>query len=150
MAHESFENAKIADFMNENFVNIKVDMEERPDLDSIYMQAVQAITGSSGWPLTVFLTPNREPFFGGTYFPTEDRHGLPGFSRVLHAVTETYKNRRSDIEKAAQQIMAALTSHPGTTDIREPLVVNILKQAYLTLEKDFDWENGASYLETPT
>jgi uncharacterized protein YyaL (SSP411 family) len=73
MAHESFENTEIADFMNKSFVNIKVDREERPDLDSIYMQAVQTITGSGGWPLTVFLTPDGKPFFGGTYFPPEDR-----------------------------------------------------------------------------
>lgn len=142
MAHESFENIEIANFMNENFVNIKVDREERPDLDSIYMQAVQAITGSGGWPLTVFLTPDGKPFFGGTYFPPEDRHGLPGFPRVLQTVTEAYKNRRSDIKTAAQQIMAVLTSHSGVTDTREPLVADILRQAYLALQKDFDWENG--------
>jgi uncharacterized protein YyaL (SSP411 family) len=142
MAHESFENVKIADVMNKNFINIKVDREERPDLDNIYMQAVQAITGSGGWPLTVFLTPSREPFFGGTYFPPDDRHGLPGFPRVLHAVAETYKNRRGDIEEAAQQIMAVLTSQSGATDSKAPLEKDILKQAYLALEKDFDWENG--------
>ena len=142
MAHDCFENNEIARLMNENFVNIKVDREERPDLDSIYMQAVQAITGSGGWPLTVFLTPDREPFFGGTYFPPQDRHGLPGFPRVLRTVIEAYKNRRSDIKKATQQIMAVLTSHPGATDTREPLAAYILKQAYLALEEDFDWENG--------
>ena len=110
MAHETFENPDIAAIMNDNFINIKVDREERPDLDSIYMQAVQAITGSGGWPLTVFLTPEREPFFGGTYFPPEDRQGFPGFPRVLHTVAEAYKNRRHDIQEAANQdiiIMAA-------------------------------------------
>jgi uncharacterized protein YyaL (SSP411 family) len=142
MAHESFENVKIADFMNKNFVNIKVDREERPDLDNIYMQAVQAITGSGGWPLTVFLTPSREPFFGGTYFPPEDRHGLPGFTRVLSTIAETYKNRRGDIEEAAGQVMAVLTSQTGAADSKEPLEKGILKQAYLALEKGFDWENG--------
>jgi uncharacterized protein YyaL (SSP411 family) len=142
MAHESFENAKITDFMNKNFVNIKVDREERPDLDNIYMQAVQAITGSGGWPLTVFLTPSREPFFGGTYFPPEDRHGLPGFPRVLHTVAETYKNRRGDIEEAVRQIMAILTSQSVAADSKEPLDKGILKQAYLALEKGSDWENG--------
>jgi uncharacterized protein YyaL (SSP411 family) len=142
MAHESFENAEIADFMNKNFVNIKVDREERPELDNIYMQAVQAITGSGGWPLTVFLTPSREPFYGGTYFPPEDRHGLPGFPRVLHGVAEAYKNRHDDIKEAAQQIMAALNSQSRTSDSKEPLEKGILKQAYLALEKDFDWEHG--------
>ena len=142
MAHESFENVKIADVMNKNFVNIKVDREERPDLDNIYMQAVQAITGGGGWPLTVFLTPSREPFYGGTYFPPENRHGLPGFPRVLQTVAETYKNRRGDIKEAARQIMAVLTSQSIAADSEEPLDKDILKKAYLALEKDFDWENG--------
>src|SRR4030042_4488777 len=83
MAHESFENEEIATLMNEHFINIKVDREERPDLDTVYMEAVQSITGGGGWPLTVFLTPDRRPFFGGTYFPPEDRRGMPGFPRVL-------------------------------------------------------------------
>ena len=79
MAHECFENPEIAELINENFVSIKVDREEHPDLDSVYMEAVQAMTGRGGWPLTVFLTPDGKPFYGGTYFPPEDRHGLPGF-----------------------------------------------------------------------
>ena len=141
MAHESFENAEIADFINNNFVNIKVDREERPDLDSIYMQAVQAITGSGGWPLTVFLTPDGKPFFGGTYFPPEDRRGMPGFNRVLKTVADAYQSRRGEVEKAVGQIVAVLTTKTSGSG-KEPLVVDILEQAYLTLQKDFDKENG--------
>jgi len=142
MAHESFENTEVADFMNKDFINIKVDREERPDLDSIYMQAVQAITGSGGWPLTVFLTPDGKPFFGGTYFPPEDRSGMPGFTRVLKTVADAYKNRRGEIEKAAKQIVAVLTSGTRQNSPREPLVLDILEQAYLTFQRDFDKENG--------
>src|SRR4028118_758386 len=88
LAHESFEDPETAALMNESFVNIKVDREERPDLDAIYMQAVQAMTGHGGWPMTVFLTPDGAPFFGGTYFPPDDRHGLPGFKSLLRAVMD--------------------------------------------------------------
>src|SRR5213596_2971489 len=87
MEHESFEDPATAELMNERFVNVKVDREERPDLDAIYMDAVVALTGQGGWPMTVFLTPEREPFFGGTYFPPEPRHGLPAFRQVLAAVS---------------------------------------------------------------
>ena len=86
MEHESFENEEIATTMNDLFVNIKVDREERPDLDSLYMSAVQSMTGHGGWPLNVFLTPDGTPFYGGTYFPPEDRMGMPGFPKVLEAV----------------------------------------------------------------
>jgi uncharacterized protein YyaL (SSP411 family) len=118
MAHESFENNEIARLMNENFVNIKVDREERPDLDAVYMEAVQAITGSGGWPLTVFLTPDRQPFFGGTYFPPQDRHGIPGFPKVIRTVADAYQNRRSEIETAVRQIMAALTSKTKSSAVK--------------------------------
>src|SRR5689334_13026594 len=93
MAHESFEDAATAALMNEHFVNIKVDREERPDIDAIYMQAVQAMTGHGGWPMTMFLTPDGVPFYGGTYFPKEDRHGMPSFRKVLGAVSDAYRNR---------------------------------------------------------
>src|SRR5439155_934572 len=96
MERESFEDPDTAAFMNEHFVCIKVDREERPDLDAIYMDAVQAMTGSGGWPMTVFLTPDQEPFFGGTYFPDRDRHGMPAFRRVLEAVAEAWRDRRGD------------------------------------------------------
>src|SRR5262244_3831179 len=97
MAHESFEDEEIAKLMNELFVNIKVDREERPDLDQIYMSAVQIMTGSGGWPLTIFLLPNGEPIFGGTYFPPEDRYNRPGFLRVLQTIAEAYRTRRAEI-----------------------------------------------------
>ena len=98
MERESFENAEIAALMNEHFVSIKVDREERPDLDDVYMAAVQAMTGSGGWPMTVFLTPDLKPFFGGTYFPPEDRHGMSGLPRVLDAVADAYRTRRDEVE----------------------------------------------------
>ena len=142
MAHETFENPEVAAIMNEYFVNIKVDREERPELDSIYMQAVQAITGSGGWPLTAFLTPERKPFYGGTYFPPEDRHGLPGFPRVLRTVAEAYKNRHHEIQEAASQIMNVLTSNQVCIDDGKPPTADIMKQAYTSLERDFDGTNG--------
>ncbi len=96
MERESFEDPATAALMNENFVPIKVDREERPDIDAVYMDAVQAMTGQGGWPMTVFLTPEQEPFYGGTYYPPEDRHGLPGFPRLLQAIAEAWRSRRSD------------------------------------------------------
>ena len=97
MAHESFENESIASLMNSSFINIKVDREELPDVDSIYMTAVQAMTGSGGWPLTVFITPDGQPFFGGTYFPPEDRPNMAGFPRLLTAVADAYATKRTDL-----------------------------------------------------
>jgi len=142
MAHECFENMDIARLMNENFVNIKVDREERPDLDTIYMEAVQSITGNGGWPLTVFLTPEGKPFFGGTYFPPEDRQGLPGFPRVLQAIADAYRNRRREVDQATMQIMAALTPKPATDEGMTSLSVDTLSQAYSILKLSFDWDNG--------
>src|SRR6266446_6745630 len=103
MEHESFENASIARLMNENFVNIKVDREERPDLDHIYMTAVQMMTGSGGWPMTVFLLPTGEPVFGGTYFPPDDRYNRPGFMRVLQTIADAYRTQRDELVKNARQ-----------------------------------------------
>ena len=94
MAHESFEDAETAALMNELFVNVKVDREERPDVDGLYMEAVVAMTGHGGWPMTVFLTPDGVPFYGGTYFPPDDRHGMPSFRRVLQAVADAYRSRK--------------------------------------------------------
>jgi hypothetical protein len=112
MAHESFEDDRIAALMNELFVNVKVDREERPDIDSVYMQAVQAITGQGGWPMTVFLTPGGAPFFGGTYFPPEPRGGMPGFPAVLRAAHEAFRRSRADVERAAGEITGALRAAP--------------------------------------
>jgi len=142
MAHESFENDEVASLMNENFINIKVDREERPDLDTVYMEAVQAITGRGGWPLTVFLTPEGEPFFGGTYFPPEDSRGLPGFSKVLRAVSSAYHNRREEVTGAVQQITNALTTRKNTRESEDDLKPGILNDAHATLVSSYDTTNG--------
>ncbi|MEO7737577.1 MAG: thioredoxin domain-containing protein, partial [Candidatus Dojkabacteria bacterium] len=104
MERESFEDEAIAAVMNEHFVCIKVDREERPDLDAIYMQATQAMTGHGGWPMTVFLTPEGEPFYAGTYFPPEDRHGMPSFRRVLLGVAEAWLDRQDSVTRTAAQM----------------------------------------------
>src|SRR5690606_7606063 len=104
MAHESFEDEQTAALMNRLFVNVKVDREERPDVDAIYMQAVQAMTGHGGWPMTMFLTPEGEPFYGGTYFPPDDRHGLPSFRRILESVAGAWASRRVDVERTAASL----------------------------------------------
>src|SRR3981081_3458204 len=104
MEHESFEDAETARVLNEHFVSIKVDREERPDLDQIYMTAVQIMTRHGGWPMSVFLTPGLEPFYGVTYFPPIDRHGLPSFRRILDAVADAWKNRRAELESQAKDL----------------------------------------------
>ena len=104
MAHESFEDAPTAALMNERFVNIKVDREERPDLDAVYMQAVQAMTGQGGWPMTVFLTPDGVPFYGGTYYPKDDRHGMPSFTRILRTLSDAYRQRPDEIARAVASV----------------------------------------------
>src|SRR5713226_7259703 len=118
MERESFENEEIAQLMNENFVSIKVDREERPDLDQIYMDAVQLLTGRGGWPLTVFLTPEGEPFYGGTYFSPEDRHGLPGFPKVVTAIAGIYRDKpedvRSNVERLGRVLTTMTESEPGS------------------------------------
>src|SRR6266850_5225429 len=108
MEHESFEDPEVAKILNENFVSIKVDREERPDLDQIYMTAVQMMTGSGGWPLTVFLLPTGVPIFGGTYFPPDDRFGRPGFRRVLEAISEAYQTRRAEIVENSKTLLEHL------------------------------------------
>jgi uncharacterized protein YyaL (SSP411 family) len=108
MEHESFENEAIAKLMNDNFINIKVDREERPDLDSIYMNAVMMMNGHGGWPMTVFLTPDGVPFYGGTYYPPVDRGGMPGFPRILISIAEAYRTKRSDIAESATSVLGEL------------------------------------------
>ena len=119
MAHESFENPRIAALMNESFVNIKVDREERPDLDDVYQHAIQLLGRQGGWPLTVFLTPAGVPFFGGTYFPDQDRHGLPAFDKILRGIAEAYRDRRAEVETSGRQLLAALKSlqDPGPAEL---------------------------------
>ena len=108
MEHESFENEAIARYLNDHFVSIKVDREERPDVDQIYMQAVVALSGQGGWPLSAFLTPNQEFFFGGTYWPPTSQRGLPGFDQVLQGVVDAYHNRRDTVVDQAQQVTQLL------------------------------------------
>jgi uncharacterized protein len=141
MERESFENPATAAFMNDSFVCIKVDREERPDLDSIYMSAVQQLTGSGGWPMTVFLTPGLKPFFGGTYFPPQARHGLPGFGEVMEAVLEAYGSRRDEVERSADRLTEAISAelagpHQGVLDRR------VLDQAAQQLRGVFDELEG--------
>src|SRR2546426_3581365 len=108
MERESFEDENTARLMNELFVNVKVDREERPDVDDVYMKAVQMLTGRGGWPMTVFLTPEGKPFYGGTYFPPVDRHGLPGFPRVLEAVARAHRERPAHVAQSVQEILSGL------------------------------------------
>ncbi len=118
MAHESFEDPTIAAYLNEHFVAIKVDREERPDVDAVYMAATQALTGAGGWPMTVFATPDGQPFYAGTYFPPEPRHGLPSFPQLLHALREAWRGERGNVLDAASRIAKALGERtvPGGGD----------------------------------
>jgi uncharacterized protein YyaL (SSP411 family) len=141
MERESFENPSIAGLMNELFVNIKVDREERPDLDGIYMQAVQALTGHGGWPMTVFLTPDGAPFYGGTYFPPEDRGQMPGFPRVLTGVAEAYRSRRGDVDKNAGQLREML-QRKIVPPQRGPLTPDLLDDALRGVLTNIDWAEG--------
>ena len=142
MERESFEDPDIAALMNESFVCIKVDREERPDIDSIYMSAVQAMSGSGGWPMTVFLTPMGEPFYGGTYFPPEDRHGMPGFRRVLTAIRDTYRDRRGDVIRTKDQLLKRLRAMTAASAGVEPLTADILTLAQSGLAGSFDERHG--------
>ena len=142
MERESFENAGIAVLMNENFINIKVDREERPDLDSIYMSAVQSIAGHGGWPLTVFLTPEGKPFHGGTYFPPVDRQGMPGFPKVLEAVSNAYKNQREQIESASDRLVDHIKAFTKFPDSELEISDNISKAAYEDIESQVDMIHG--------
>jgi uncharacterized protein YyaL (SSP411 family) len=142
MEHESFEDPGTAELMNRHFVNVKVDREERPDLDNLYMTAVQAMTGHGGWPLNVFLTPNCVPFYGGTYWPPDDRPGMPSFTKVLHGVIEAYRERREGVEENAQRLrdylQRAMAATPAPGDV-EP---GLLDQAAKALGRAFDGEHG--------
>ena len=142
MAHESFENEDIAQLMNENFVNIKVDREERPDLDQIYMNAVQMMTHHGGWPMTVFLTPDAVPFYGGTYFPPQDRYNIPGFPRVLLGVAETYRERKEDIQETGNSLITELRRLSETGGSEHPIEPKLLDAAYAGMIRNYDSVNG--------
>jgi uncharacterized protein YyaL (SSP411 family) len=136
MEHESFEDDATAALMNEYFVCVKVDREERPDLDAVYMDAVVSLTGHGGWPMTVFLTPAGQPFFAGTYFPPEPRHGLPSFPQLLQAVADAWRERRDDIQRDAGAITEQLRRAPEPS--RDPLTSSLLADAVRGLRSTFD------------
>ena len=142
MEHESFENEPIAKLMNDNFVCIKVDREERPDLDGIYMNAVQMMTGHGGWPMTVFLTPDGRPFYGGTYFPPVDRQGMPGFPRLLIALAEAWRERRDEIEKNAGSLLVELGKVDRFRGADSELDPALLDQCVVRLLQSLDREHG--------
>ncbi len=142
MEHESFENAEIAALMNEHFVNVKVDREERPDLDQVYMTAVQAMTGHGGWPMSVFLTPDLEPFYGGTYFPPADARGMPGFPRVLLSVQRAWVERREEIIESAGEMTERLRAMGAIPAGTGGLDVSLLDKAAQRLLEAFDPRHG--------
>ncbi len=142
MERESFENEKIAALMNELFVSIKVDREERPDLDEIYMNAVQLLTGRGGWPMTVFLTPAGEPFYGGTYFPPEDRQGMPGFPRILLGVAQAYRERPADVQRSVGEILAALNRMSGSQPSERDFSSEVIASSCENIARAYDGENG--------
>jgi uncharacterized protein YyaL (SSP411 family) len=143
MEHESFENERIAAILNEHFVSIKVDREERPDLDHIYMQAVQMLTGSGGWPMSVFLKPDGQPFFGGTYWPAETKFGRPGFGQVLTTVADAWKNKREQLERQSEQITQHLREAcRGPEAETASLSKELLSNADRWLARNFDATHG--------
>jgi uncharacterized protein YyaL (SSP411 family) len=144
MAHESFENAEVAAVMNREFVNIKVDREERPDVDRVYMTFVQATTGSGGWPMSIWLTPELKPFVGGTYFPPEDRWGQPGFTKVLERIAAAWKQNREKISEQGTKIIAALeqSAVAGIADPAQRLGAKTLDAAYQQIARGYDAHEG--------
>ncbi len=141
MERESFEDERIAGLMNRLFVNVKVDREERPDLDAIYMEAVQTMTGRGGWPMTVFLTPDGTPFWGGTYFPPDDRHGMPGFPRVLEALADAWRTRRAEVLGNGQRLRQQLGQTARGLGA-EPLDGELLATATRAILSGVDWQKG--------
>jgi len=140
MAHESFEDLDTAAYMNEHFVNIKVDREERPDVDAVYMEAVQAMTGHGGWPMTSFLTTKGEPFFAGTYWPREARHGMPSFGEVLSSVAATWESRRADVDEAGADVVRRLARPMPSGS--EPVSAELLDKAFAQLSRSYDGVHG--------
>jgi uncharacterized protein YyaL (SSP411 family) len=142
MERESFEDTLTARVMNEHFVTIKVDREERPDLDSIYMDAVVALTGQGGWPMTVFLTPDGEPFFGGTYYPPEPRHGLPSFKQVLVAISDAWREQRGEVLRSSTKLVEHIRAGARLQQSKEPLTATLLADAERALRDGFDPQWG--------
>ncbi|HTZ85063.1 MAG TPA: thioredoxin domain-containing protein [Solirubrobacteraceae bacterium] len=142
MERESFEDPRTAELMNEEFVCVKVDREERPDVDALYMEAVQNMTGQGGWPLNVFLTPEQLPFYGGTYFPPEPRHGLPSWTQVLQAIAETWRERGEEVRAGGEQLRARLGGGAQLEPSEQPIDEGILDQAVENLRASFDPADG--------
>ncbi|MDG9722157.1 MULTISPECIES: thioredoxin domain-containing protein [unclassified Streptomyces] len=142
MAHESFEDGPTAEFLNSHFVSVKVDREERPDVDAVYMEAVQAATGQGGWPMTVFLTPDAEPFYFGTYYPPEPRHGMPSFRQVLQGVHQAWAERRDEVTEVAGKIVRDLAGREISYGDARPPGEAELGQALLGLTREYDPQRG--------
>ena len=142
MERESFEDEATAAYLNGRFVAVKVDREERPDLDQVYMGAVQAMTGQGGWPMSVFLTPEGRPFYGGTYFPDEPRHGMPSFRQVLEGVDRAWREQRSEVEGAGQRLVQALVAQSQTAAAPDAPTVALLEGATSAIEASFDVVHG--------
>lgn len=142
MAHESFEDEVTAEYLNSHFVSVKVDREERPDVDAVYMEAVQAATGQGGWPMTVFLTPDAEPFYFGTYFPPEPRHGMPSFRQVLQGVQQAWAERRGEVTEVAGKIVRDLAGREISYGDAQPPGEEQLGQALLGLTREYDEQRG--------
>ncbi len=142
MERESFEDERTARLMNDEFVCVKVDREERPDIDALYMEAVQGMTGRGGWPLNVFLTPEQLPFYGGTYFPPEPRHGMPAWTQVLQAIAESWRANREEIRAGGEQLRARLAGGALLAPSTQPIHEGALGEAVGTLEQSFDARNG--------
>jgi len=142
MEHESFEDETLAAYLNEHFVSIKVDREERPDVDQIYMAAVQAMTGQGGWPLSAWLTPDLKPFMGGTYFPKDDRYGRPGFITILKRIDELWKSKRTELNESAEQIGEHLKKMSAVEAPGEVKLEAVFEKAALQMERSFEPKYG--------
>ncbi len=142
MERESFEDPRTASLMNESFVCVKVDREERPDVDALYMEAVQSMTGQGGWPLNVFLTPEQLPFYGGTYFPPDARHGMPAWTQVLQAIAESWEQDSVEIRAGGERLRERLSGGATLSPSDEPLRERSLDQAVAQLAESFDARNG--------
>ena len=140
MAHESFEDERTASLLNQNFVSIKVDREERPDVDSVYMSVCQAFTGSGGWPMSIFMTWDKKPFFAGTYFPVQSRYGMPGFCDVLKAIVDSWKQNRQELLQSANEIVSHLQHNEYETDDCDS--EKIIENAVWLWKRSFDKMHG--------
>ena len=139
MAHESFENSRTAAILNRNFISIKVDREERPDIDSVHMSVCQAFTGNGGWPMSIFMTWDKKPFFAGTYFPIRSRYGMPGFSDLLRAIAKQWNDNREELLQSAEEIIEHLKNSEVITDVNEG---NLIEDAVQLFKRSFDSVHG--------